>query len=105
MAYKLNHNNNITSRDWWKILKSFIITSKNSSIPPMKNNNEIYTDDKDKANILYDYFKSQSCLYDNSKEPPQVDKTSTNDLSSIVTNAEEVKSILKTLKIGKASIP
>ena len=51
------------------------------------------------------YFKSQSCLNDNSKEPPQVDKTSTNDLSSIVTDAEVVKSILKTLKIGKASGP
>ena len=26
MANKLNNNNNITSRDWWKILKSFIVT-------------------------------------------------------------------------------
>ena len=99
------NNNNITSRDWWKILKSFIVTSKNSSIPSMKNNNEIYTDDKDKANLLNDYFKSQSCLNDNDKEPPQVNKTSPNDLSSIVTSAEEVKSILETLKIGKASRP
>ena len=82
MANKLNNNYNITSRDWWKILKSFIVTSKNSSIPPMKNNNEIYTDDKDKANLLNDYFKSQSCLNDNGKEPPQVDKIIPNDLSS-----------------------
>ena len=105
MANKLNNNYNITSRDWWKILKSFIVTSKNSSIPPMKNNNEVYTDDEDKANLLNDYFKSQSCLNDNGKEPPQVHKTIPNDLSSIVTSAEEVKSILETLKIGKASGP
>ena len=58
----------------------------------MKNNNEIYTDDKDKVNLLNDYFKSQPCLNDNGKEPPQVDKTIPNDLSSIVTSAEEVKS-------------
>ena len=45
----------------------------------MKNNNEIYTDDKDKANLLNDYFKSQSCLNDNGKEPPQVDKTIPNE--------------------------
>ena len=105
IANKLNNNYNITSRDWWKILKSFIVTSKNSSIPPMKNNNEVYTDDKDKANLLNDYLKNQSCLNDNGKEPPQVDKLIPNDLSSIVTSAEEVKSILETLKIGKASGP
>ena len=105
IANKLNNNYNITSRDWWKIFKSFIVTSKNSSIPPMKNNNEVYTDDKDKANLLNDYSKSQSCLNDNGKEPPQVDKLIPNDLSSIVTSAEEVKSILETLKIDKASGP
>ena len=54
----------------------------------MKNNNEIYTNDKDKANLLNDYFKCQSCLNDNGKEPPQVDKTIQNDLSSIITSAE-----------------
>ena len=35
----------------------------------MTNNNEIYTDDKDKANLLNDYFKSYSCLNNNGKEP------------------------------------
>ena len=65
----------------------------------MKNNNEIYTDDKDKANLLNDYFKCQSCLNDNGKKPPQVDKTIQNDLSSIITSEEEVKSILETLKM------
>ena len=93
--------------DLWLVSLSsvFICNLKKSSIPHIKNNNEIYTDDKDKANLLHDYFKSQSCLNDNGKEPPQVDKTSPTDLSSIVTSAEEVKSILETLKTGKALGP
>ena len=41
MANKLN-TNVTSSRDWWKILKTFITTTKSSNIPPMKSNNDFF---------------------------------------------------------------
>ena len=104
MANKLN-TNVTSSRDWWKILKTFITTTKSSNIPPMKSNNEFFTEDKDKAKLLNNYFKTQSSLNDDGKILPQVIKINANDLSVIMTSPDEVKSILETLKIGKASGP
>ena len=102
MANKLN-TNVTSSRDWWKILKNFITTTKISNIPPMKSNNEFFTEDKDKAKLLNNYFKTQSSLNDDGKILPQVNKINANDLSVIMTSPDEVKSVLETLKIGKAS--
>ena len=104
MANKLN-TNVTSSRDWWKILKTFITTTKSSNIPPMKSNNEFFTKDKDKAKLLNNYFKTQSSLNDDGKILPQVNKINANDLSVIMTSPDEVKSVLETLKIGKASGP
>lgn len=104
MANKLN-TNVTSSRDWWKILKTFITTTKSSNIPPMKSNNEFFTEDKDKAKLLNNYFKTQSSLNDDGKILPQVNKINANDLSVIMTSPDEVKSVLETLKIGKASGP
>ena len=104
MANKLN-TNVTSSRDWWKILKTFITTTKSSNIPPMENNNEIYTEDKDKAKLLNNYLKAQSSLNDDGKILPYVNKINANDLSVRITSPDEVKSVLETLKIGKASGP
>ena len=104
MANKLNTN--VTpSRDWWKILKTFITTTKSSYIPPMKSNNDFFTEDKDKEKLLNNYFKTQSFLNDDGKILPHVNKINANDLSVIITSPDEVKSVLETLKVGKASGP
>ena len=57
LAEKLK-NINTKSKNWWKILKSFIKTPDKSIIAPLKQNDEIYANDKDKANVLSSYFKS-----------------------------------------------
>ena len=100
MANKLN-TNVTSSRDWWKLLKTFITTTKSSNIPPMENNNEIYTEDKEKSKLLNNYFKTQSSLNDDDKILPLVNKINANDLSVIITSPDEVKSVLETLKIGR----
>ena len=71
----------------------------------MKSNYEIYTEDKDKAKLLNNYFKTQSSLNDDGKILPHVNKINANDFSVIITSPDEVKSVLETLKIGKASGP
>ena len=56
LANKLQ-SNTLSCSDWWKTLKTFIKpTDKTSTIPPLKQNDTIITDENDKANILNTFF-------------------------------------------------
>ena len=105
LANKLTSSHNLSSKDWWKTLKSFLSTQDKASPPPLKENDTIYTDDKEKANLLNSYFKTQSDLNDAGKELPHIIQSNPNNLTQLVTNPTEVKSILETLQTGKASGP
>ena len=54
----------LSTKDWWSALKSFITPNCKSSLLPIEHNNKFYSDEHDKANILNDYFQSQSFLND-----------------------------------------
>ena len=71
----------------------------------MKENIEIYAEDKNKAKLLNSYFKTHHCLNDDGKILPQVNKINANNLSVIITSPDAVKSVLETLKVSKASEP
>ena len=105
LANKLTSSHNLSSKDWWKTLKSFLSTQDKASPPPLKENDTIYTDDKEKANLLNSYFKTQSDLNDAGKELPHIIQSNPNNLTQLVTNPTEVKSILETLQTGKAFGP
>ena len=53
---------NLSSYDWWPILKSFISPSSNSSIPTLENDGLIFTDETEKANVLNDFFRDHTIL-------------------------------------------
>ena len=55
--------------------------------------------------MLNSYFKAQSDLNDAGKELPHIIQSNPNNLTQLVTNPTEVKSILETLQTGKASGP
>ena len=61
MSDKLK-SENLSSKDWWPILKSFISPSSNSSIPTLEKDGLIFTDETDKANVLNDFFRDQTIL-------------------------------------------
>ena len=70
----------------------------------MEHNNKLYSDEHDKANILNDYFQSQSFLNDKDVHLPAILPTSvTSDLNSIILTTEKVESVLKILPAGKAT--
>ena len=52
--------------------KIFIPTQDKASLPTLKENDIIYADDKEKANVLDSYFKTQSDLNDAGKELPHI---------------------------------
>ena len=75
-------------------------------IRPIENNDNIYIDEHDKANILNNYFQSQTILDDTNAILPDLPLIHLHsELTSIVLTPLEVKSILKYLPIGKASGP
>ena len=95
-----------TTKDWWSTLKIFINPNSSSSFPPHEYDNNIYTDESDKANILNKYFQSQTMLNETNAVPPNLTPLALNsELNIIVLTPLEVESVLKTLIIGKASGP
>ena len=73
----------------------------------MEVNNDIYTDECDKANILNTFFQSQTVLNEQNAILPDLPDTNrlNSHLDSIVFTRLEVESVLKSLPLGKASGP
>ena len=86
--------------------KYFIRPESKSTIPPLEHNDNIYTEEHDKANILNNYFQSQTILDDTNAIFPDLPLIHLHsELTSIILTPLEVKSIIKSLPIGKASGP
>ena len=100
---KLN-SNTLTSRDWWSTLKSVISPTNSSSIPPLENNGQTYTDKLDKANLLN--FREQILINDDNVNVPDVANYDiVNELSSIILTPAEIEIVLKSLLVGKVVGP
>ena len=107
IAVKLT-SNSISSKGCWSILKSFKKTKTNNkaSIPPIEDNDQIHTNEHDKANILNSFFQSQSFLNDRDAPLPAILPTTLeSELNIIVLTTDEVESVLKILPVGKATGP
>ena len=99
-------SNKLSSRDWWSILKEVISPTSNSVIPPLESNGNIYTDEIDKANILNQFFQSQTFLNEQNATIPDLIPYKTNSfLNSLNLTPISVHCILKQLPLGKATGP
>ena len=97
---------NLSQKDWWATLKSFISPQTNTTIPPLESNGNTYVDDNDKANLLNNHFQNQTILNEqNAVLPPLPPPAYQSQLSTLVLTPLEVESVLKGLKVGKASGP
>ncbi|MEW8548396.1 MAG: endonuclease/exonuclease/phosphatase family protein, partial [Candidatus Thiodiazotropha sp.] len=96
----------LSSKDWWTTLKSFITPNYKTSIPPLEFNDDIYMEDKDKANVLNSFFQSHTILNEQNTVIPDLPAATVNTpLSNIVFSPLEVESVLKILPVAKASGP
>lgn len=93
-------------KSYWSLIKRLMKgTGPQYSIPPLYDvvsNNHVY-DDKAKANLLNSYFCSISLLNDGNHFPPNVPSKTEATLTSIIVSEQDVKDILKSLQVGKAS--
>ena len=83
-------------------MKSFIKPSQTSTIPPLFHENAYISDKNEMANLLNNFFAEQSEL--DATLPDSVDSGGPT-LDSVVFTPTEVKDILNTLKLVKASGP
>ena len=96
---------NTKQNGWWKTLKHFIKPDQTDVIPPLNKNGQIYTEEKEKANILNNFFTEQTLLDDSQATLPQTVKNIKYKLDSIIVTPEEVRDTLKSIPIGKAAGP
>ena len=74
--------------------------------PPLESNGHIVTDEYEKANAFNTYIQSQTILDDSNAVLPELPPPSCHtQLNRIIITPLEVESLLKTLKLGKASGP
>ena len=84
----------------------FIAPNSKSSTPPLEINGNIITDERDKSNVLNNFFQSQTLLNDQDAILPDLPpSTFQTHLQNIVLTPTEVELVLETLSIGKASGP
>ena len=95
----------LCSKDLWSTLKSIINQNTKSQIPPLESNGLIYTDEKEKANLLNQFFQSQTVLDEQNVSLPELTCVANSRLSSIVLTPNEVQLVLKSLPTDKASGP
>ena len=97
--------NKFQSKDWWKLTKSLLKTSVDSSYPPLLHNGEFIEDDKEKANLFNSYFTSQTKLDDSNTVLPAVQGFSQNSLNSVYITEQEVQNVLSDLDPSKSQGP
>ena len=81
------------------------LQKSNHTIPTLKLNDKLAEKDIDKANMLNDYFCSQTVVNDNNKPLPQQTFTCNSRLNSITISQQDVRDVLNNLNVTKASGP
>ena len=98
----------LSSRDWWKTLKGFISPTSSNTLPPLydANKDTIVVGNIEKANLLSSFFVSQSTLDDTAHLlPNECIVNGEYSLSAVRIQPSEVRDVLITLNVGKASGP
>ena len=84
----------------------FIAPNFKSYIPPLEINGIITTDERDKSNVLNNFFQSQILLNDQDDILPDLPPSTVETrLQNIVLTPSEMELVLGTLSIGKALGP
>ena len=97
-------NSETTSKTFWKLLKS-VFSSNTSGIPTLIDEGIEITDDKDKSELLNNFFVSQTYLPDNPNNLPEFRFLTDARLDRITVTIEMVKNILDNLNTSKAVGP
>ena len=92
---------------WWRTVNTIMKGEKTQSLPPLKTQAlaNLITDPIEKANIINDYFTSQTKLAEEHKPTPLLAYKTRQKLTSIELTLQEVSDVLTTLNKNKAQGP
>jgi hypothetical protein len=95
MTNKLKEQS-LSSKDWWKTLKTFISSSTSQTIPPFKSNTyKLHFSDEEKENLLNKYFLQQTQVDNSVKAVPYLGPPlNDNILSELVLTPNETQQVL-----------
>ena len=75
----------ITSKNWRSTLKSFTSSLSNSYIPSLEYEGCTYTEDQDKAYVLYSFFRDQTLLDNYNSDVPEVPLLVSEEKHTVIT--------------------
>ena len=101
LAKSLSQERN--SSRWWTTLKHVLGKADDSSYPPLKNNNDYVTDNKDKAELFNAFFISNSNIDTSEARLPDFSYLTDHRLDEISATEQEVLDLLKSLKVNKST--
>ena len=96
-------NSNEINKKWWNVSKKLMGKKVTHFIPPLLENDNVVTDNKEKANLLNEYFASISTVDSTGKSVPNIFENPPNALENVTCTSEQVQSIIKSLDQNKAS--
>ncbi|CAC5368803.1 unnamed protein product [Mytilus coruscus] len=101
----LDEKSNKNPKAFWSLVKKVMGNCRSTSIPPLlnPNTNEISVGEKEKADLLNSYFCNISTPSDDGVTPPDLPLRTQHSLDIDEITEDEIKDILKSLEIGKAS--
>ena len=111
---KRHHNENLkkelsdgslNSREWWSKVNSLCGKKTNVDIPVLKEQGQVYTTAKEKAELLSHTFAKKCHLDDASDTAPEAQHDTQHLLDNITFKAKDVKRTLRKLKPDKATGP
>ena len=110
--YYVNLNNKlqepeVSSKKWWGIVKSLYGQKMRETVPTLMEGPNIISDAKEKAEVLNDYFCSQSTIDDGAATIPNdiISFQSSVILSNVIATEYEINSLLRGVDISKACGP
>ncbi|WP_419611672.1 reverse transcriptase domain-containing protein [Thiolapillus sp.] len=103
---KASDPNIFGQKDWWRLVKTFLNKKgiDTDVIPPLAHNGNTYYSNKEKANILNDFFISQSTLEHEDDTPPDLPRLDC-QINDITLSVSEVSNAIQNLDKGKATGP
>ena len=95
------------SKEYWHLVKSLYGTKVDAGIPPIKENDIIYSSAKEKADILNKHFASKSTLPPLDQHPDLPENTFETDrrLSELNVTENDILEAVKTMKTASANGP
>ncbi len=98
-------NPKVASKKWWSTYKKIISENDPSTIGPLMNVNKVIADDLTKANLLNNFFVSQSTLDESKAQLPTNPPHSQYTINQKIITPLDVYTILVELDVSKATGP